>query len=195
MSQGREEEAMSQGRGLLTEREREAIAGEASDSYRYKTRSFLRDRLEELEKDVVVLAEHDAELLEEVREVVCGRQLDENREYLEQKVSELEEKFPGCRPDMGEVSGSKKGLWISIHAGEDYSKLDQLVDEIGNYLSRRDFNVRAVYDKKGSQGDKTETRYQGHIYALPSELGVPDYPDDKFPPLRSEGDLETFEWG
>ncbi|WP_246391770.1 hypothetical protein [Halosimplex pelagicum] len=62
---------MSQGRGLLTESEREAIAGEASDSYRYKTRSFLRDRLEEVEEDVAVLAEHDPELLDELRDVVC----------------------------------------------------------------------------------------------------------------------------
>jgi len=62
---------MSQGRGLLTESEREALAGNASDSYRYKTRSFLRDRLEEVERDVDVLAEHDPELLEELREVVC----------------------------------------------------------------------------------------------------------------------------
>lgn len=62
---------MAQGRGLLTESERAALAGESSDSYRYKTRSFLRDRLEELEADVSVLEEHDPELLEELRGVVC----------------------------------------------------------------------------------------------------------------------------
>lgn len=62
---------MSQGRGLLTENERDAIAGDASDSYRYKTRSFFRDRLEEVEDDVATLAEHDPELLEELRDVVC----------------------------------------------------------------------------------------------------------------------------
>ncbi|MFH5845984.1 hypothetical protein [Haladaptatus sp. CMAA 1909] len=62
---------MSQGRGLLTESEREAIAGETSDSYRYKTRSFFRDRLQELEKDVQLLSESDPELLEELQDVVC----------------------------------------------------------------------------------------------------------------------------
>lgn len=62
---------MSEGRALLTEREREAIAGETSDSYRYKTRSFLRNRLDRLETDVDVLAENDPELLEELRDVVC----------------------------------------------------------------------------------------------------------------------------
>ncbi|MDL0138888.1 hypothetical protein PNP85_05160 [Halobacterium salinarum] len=62
---------MPQGRALLTEREREALAGEASDSYYHKTRSYFRNRLDELEKDLDVLAEHDPELLEELQEIVC----------------------------------------------------------------------------------------------------------------------------
>jgi len=63
--------AMSEGRGLLTEQERKAIAGEKSDSYRYKTRSFFRSRLDAVEQDVAALGRHDPELLEELREVVC----------------------------------------------------------------------------------------------------------------------------
>lgn len=62
---------MPEGRGLLTETEREAIAGERSDSYRYKTRSYYRNRLEEVEKDVEVLREHAPELLKDLQEVVC----------------------------------------------------------------------------------------------------------------------------
>lgn len=62
---------MSEGRGLLTDGERKAIAGETSDSYRYKTRSYFRDRLEQVEHDVEVLREHDPELLAELRGVVC----------------------------------------------------------------------------------------------------------------------------
>jgi hypothetical protein len=62
---------MSEGRALLTEREREAIAGDRSDSYRYKTRSYFRDRLKKLEGDIAVLAEHDPELLEELQATVC----------------------------------------------------------------------------------------------------------------------------
>ena len=62
---------MTEGRGLLTEKERRAIAGELSDSYRYKTRSYYRARLEELEKDVHTLADEAPELLEELRDVVC----------------------------------------------------------------------------------------------------------------------------
>lgn len=37
------------------ESEREVIAGNASDSYRYKTRSLFRDRVDEVAKDVEVL--------------------------------------------------------------------------------------------------------------------------------------------
>ncbi len=61
---------MSEGRGLLTELERNSIAGEASNLYRYKTRSYLRNRIENLEKDIEVLGEHDPELLDEFREAV-----------------------------------------------------------------------------------------------------------------------------
>lgn len=56
---------MSEGRALLTERERDAIAGELSDSYRYKTRSYVRRRIEKLAEDMETLAEHDPELYRE----------------------------------------------------------------------------------------------------------------------------------
>jgi hypothetical protein len=61
------------GRGLLTDSERAALAGERSDSYRYKTRSQFRTRLERVEEDVAHLARHDPNLLEELREVVCAK--------------------------------------------------------------------------------------------------------------------------
>jgi hypothetical protein len=53
---------MTEGRGLLTDREREAIEGDASDSYRYKTRTYIRRRLDRLEADAELLAEHEPEL-------------------------------------------------------------------------------------------------------------------------------------
>jgi hypothetical protein len=76
MATDSETPAMSQGRGLLTESERDALAGNASDSYEYKTRSYVRSRLEKLAEDVKVLEEHDQELLGELREVVCPTQED-----------------------------------------------------------------------------------------------------------------------
>ena len=62
---------MSRDRGLLTDREREALAGDATDSYRYKTRTYVRRRLQELETDVELLEEQDEQLLKELRDVVC----------------------------------------------------------------------------------------------------------------------------
>jgi DNA polymerase II small subunit/DNA polymerase delta subunit B len=77
MTDAHEHPAMTEGRGLLTESERDAIAGETSDSYRYKTRSFLRNRIEKVADDIDVLAEHDPDLLEELRGVVCKEGNDE----------------------------------------------------------------------------------------------------------------------
>ena len=64
---------MTEGRGLLTEREREALAGEDSDSYKYKTRTYFRRRLKKVESDIELLDKHDPELLNELRNVVCER--------------------------------------------------------------------------------------------------------------------------
>lgn len=60
----------TEGRGLLTETEREAIAGERSDSFRYKTRSYLKRRIEKLEKDVEVLETHAPDMLDDLQEAV-----------------------------------------------------------------------------------------------------------------------------
>jgi len=60
-------------RGLLTDREREIIKGEAdvSNDYRYRVASRIRNKIERIDDDVSILEEHRADLLEELREVVC----------------------------------------------------------------------------------------------------------------------------
>ena len=60
-------------RGLLTDREREIVKGEAdvSDDYRYRVASRIRNKIERVEGDVSILEEHRSDLLEELREVVC----------------------------------------------------------------------------------------------------------------------------
>lgn len=60
-------------RGLLTEREREILTGEAdvSDNYRYRVVSRVRAKIENIEDDVEVLARNRDDLLDELREVVC----------------------------------------------------------------------------------------------------------------------------
>lgn len=71
MKEAVEASGMSEGRALLTEREREALVGDESDSYRYKTRSYLRNRLGKLERDAELLAKHEPELYDRLQSVVC----------------------------------------------------------------------------------------------------------------------------
>jgi non-homologous end joining protein Ku len=61
-------------RGLLTEREREIISGDAdvSDNYQYRVVSRIRTKIENVEEDVEILAENQEDLLDELREVVCN---------------------------------------------------------------------------------------------------------------------------
>ena len=63
---------MSNGRALLTDREREIVAGEADvdDPYRYQTISRVRQRFSRLEGDMEAMEKH-GELADEVREIVC----------------------------------------------------------------------------------------------------------------------------
>ena len=60
-------------RGLLTEREREIIKGEAdvSDNYRYRVVSRVRTKIENVCEDVEILSDNREDLLEELQEVVC----------------------------------------------------------------------------------------------------------------------------
>ncbi|WP_435158969.1 hypothetical protein [Haladaptatus sp. DFWS20] len=68
---------MARTRALLTETEREYIAGEGNptDSQRYQAISRVRERIrDELPKDIELLAEHHPELLKELREETCSTQ-------------------------------------------------------------------------------------------------------------------------
>jgi hypothetical protein len=63
---------MAKTRALLTETEREQIAGEHGTDRQYQATSRIRARVqEELVEDVAVLEEHHPELLSELRSVVC----------------------------------------------------------------------------------------------------------------------------
>lgn len=64
---------MARSRAMLTEREREQIAGEHGDDRKYQATSRARRRIEEeLTTDVELLSEHHPQLLDELREVVCA---------------------------------------------------------------------------------------------------------------------------
>lgn len=78
-----QESQASEGRGLLTDTERAALAGEKSDSYRYKTRSYLKRRIEKVERDAEVMAEHAPDLLADLRAAVDAVEGAEPRERRE----------------------------------------------------------------------------------------------------------------
>lgn len=60
-------------RAILTAREREILSGEAdvSDGYYYRVVSRVREKIEQLERDVAVLEEHHGDLASELRDSVC----------------------------------------------------------------------------------------------------------------------------
>ena len=63
---------MATTRALLTETEREQIAGEHGDERRYQATSRVRRRIkEELTTDVEILREHHPDLYAELQTVVC----------------------------------------------------------------------------------------------------------------------------
>lgn len=86
---------MAKTRALLTETEREQIAGDHGDDRRYQATSRVRRRLnEELTTDVAVLADHHPDLLAELRGVVCGEHAAESHDAetrLKRLSDELEE--------------------------------------------------------------------------------------------------------
>ena len=68
---------MGRTRALLTEKEREWLASDATEagSRKYQVISEVRNRInEELTEDIDTLAEHHPELLEELRDVACSEE-------------------------------------------------------------------------------------------------------------------------
>lgn len=64
--------SMARSRAMLTEREREQIAGEYGADRKYQATSRARRRIkEELTTDIRLLEEHQPDLLAEIRDVVC----------------------------------------------------------------------------------------------------------------------------
>jgi len=64
---------MAKTRALLTGTDREYITGAEGDEKRYQSASRIRRRIqEELPRDVEILKEHHPDLLDELRNAVCG---------------------------------------------------------------------------------------------------------------------------
>lgn len=64
---------MTSYRGLLTDRERHVLSGEAevSRNYVYQIRTRVRDKIDRLAEDIRILEAHHPDLFKELEEVVC----------------------------------------------------------------------------------------------------------------------------
>lgn len=71
---------MAERRALLTDREREIVAGDADveDSYRYQTISRVRARFGRIEGDLEALEKH-GDLADELRDIVCRAEKSQDR--------------------------------------------------------------------------------------------------------------------
>lgn len=65
---------MADYRALLTDRERDILAGEAdvSQDYVYQIRHRVREKIQRLGADVDILEDHHPDIAEEVLDVVCS---------------------------------------------------------------------------------------------------------------------------
>ena len=65
--------SMAEDRGLLTDREREILQGEAdvSDGYRYRVISRVRKKIERLQRDREILEANHPQLAQEFYEAAC----------------------------------------------------------------------------------------------------------------------------
>ena len=98
-------EHMAKSRAILTETEREQIAGEHGDKRRYEATSRARARIrDELAVDIEILREHNPDLLDEIREVVCADAVDPNAG--DRDTSETGENRPEIDPILDEGNGS-----------------------------------------------------------------------------------------
>lgn len=106
----------------------------------------------------------------------------ELREELEKKRDDIDEKFPNARPKLAKVASGKLGLWIRFNPGDDHQALFDGVADVGDYLGDRGYAYRWAYDSPYDP-DLGDPHYEGHIYALPVEVGVPDDPVERMPSM------------
>ena len=183
--------SMTEGRGLLTEREREAIQGDGSDSYRYKTRTYIRRRLDKLEADAELLAEHEPELYNRLLDAVDARAVDVPGDEPAEgstgdataAVDAVEHEQPaGDGPDHGDTRVLVERVVDDV-AGS-WEDDDRLVDrkaaatavlthavESGEHVGRGDA-VEQFHDEHPVDGQDTETWWRQNAREVLSAVGT-----------------------
>lgn len=179
-------------RALLTDTERKVLETDEQSERFYQVVSRVRKKInEELPQDVQIIKQNHSELHNELLGVVNSdsRWI---RNELESKRADIESEFPdGVVPKLTRFNNIGVGLWIRIHTGADHMALLETVENVGEYLHSLGYNVRAAYDTR-SDPDVGEPHYQGHLYALPVEIGIPEYPVGEMP-VGSEH-IKKFQW-
>jgi len=140
---------MARTRALLTETEREQLAGAHGDQRRYEAAARVRSRIrDELGDDVAVLQEHHSELLGELREVV----LDVDERGAVETVDESRP-APTSSPAPEPAAREDNSSGAEEPARVDVATLD--LPGQGDTLERRQEAVRDAYDYLRSEGEAT----------------------------------------
>ena len=163
---------VSERRALLTDREREIIAGDAdvADSYRYQTISRVRARFDRLESDLRALEEH-GKLADEFRGIVCRAGADQSppasaRESAAENpaVSGEESAGGGSTPqppgDGGDRSTAPHG---GESAGGEPGDVERAIAALDTTDERRDA-VRACVDHLREHGTAQKKDFLAALY-------------------------------
>lgn len=157
----------AQYRALLTDREREILAGEAdvTDNYRYRVVSRVRTKLDALETDVALLREHHPGLLAEVQEVTSdetGGEVHAARVTVDEEGEAfVGEEFAEAVEEMDEP------VFVS-------EEMVEALDALNLDADRREA-VRAMYEYLRDARTARKSDFTGEVYPEhPAGLDSPD---------------------
>ena len=177
---------VSERRALLTDREREIIAGDAdvADSYRYQTISRVRARFDRLESDLRALEEH-GKLADEFRGIVCRAGADQS------PPASARESATGGAAVSGEESaggastsqppGEGETRSTTPHGGESDTfdrdrwrdRLTETVPRSGDVAERRAAAILEMYDHLREHGEAENDELKALV-----DPDVLDYDDE-----------------
>lgn len=179
-------------RAILTDNERNVLKAEEDSDRYYKVVSRVRRKInKEFPQDVEIIKQSHSKLHQELLNVI-DNDSDRLRSELEKKKEDIESKFPDkVTTKLTRFNNLRFGLWVIVNAGADHMELIDTVDEVGKHLHALGYNVRAVYDGR-YEPDIGESHYEGHLYALPAEIGTPEYPVGEMPIKKDN--FRKFEW-
>lgn len=172
---------MARRRALLTDSERTVLKNDQESERYYQVISRVRKKInEELPQDIRIIKRAHPELHQELLGVL-EKDSEWLRNELETKQNDIESEFPNnVVPKLTRFNNLRFGLWLRVNTGDDHMVLLETVDDAGEHLHSLGYNVRAAYDAR-YEPDVGDPHYEGHLYALPAEIGMPEYPVSEMP--------------